>query len=220
MTIRGQQPGRPRAFDVDATLDRAVDAFHRHGHGGTTYAVLEQATGQHRQSLVYAYGDKRALFGAVLDRYAARRLAEVIACLTRTRSPAANLVAAFDLWLQDARSTERRGCLLVAAAGEIGPHDAAVAAKVDAATARLIAAFEDAFTRARRAGELRCDLAPADLARCAVALGDGALLHARNAADATLAEAGFRGFLAAVLNPDRHEAAEPASDGATQRPHT
>ncbi|MGF1474712.1 MAG: TetR/AcrR family transcriptional regulator [Geminicoccaceae bacterium] len=175
-------------------------AFHRYGLAGTTYDVLEQSTGLRRQSLVYAFGDKRALFDAALRRYADRRVEDIVICLTTSTSPAAGIRAAFGLWLNDARDGEHRGCLLVNTAGEVGPHDEAVATIVEAATARLIAAFETAFARARHAGELRTDADIAELSRCAVALGDGALLHAHNAGSAELAEASLRGFLTIVLD--------------------
>ena len=191
--------GRPRSFDRDAVLDAVVETFHRHGLAGTTYDLLERATGLRRQSLVYAFGDKRALFQAALARYAERRIDEFAACLAAPGSPAAGLQAAFALWLEDARDRAHPGCFLVNTAGELGRRDKALAATVEKATARLIVAFEDAFTRARAAKELRTDGEPGELARCAVALGDGALLHARSAGDASLAEASFRGFISSVL---------------------
>ena len=192
-------PGRPRAFDLDVALDAAVDAFHRDGLAGTTYEVLERTTGLRRQSLVYAFGDKRALFEAALRRYADRRVDAIVDCLRAPGSPSAGIRAAFAMWLDDARDAAHPGCLLVNTAGEVGRRDEELSETVEAATARLIAAFEDALARARTAGELRTDAEPADLAHMAVAVGDGALLHARSASNAGLAEASFHGFLTTVL---------------------
>ncbi|WP_119168839.1 TetR/AcrR family transcriptional regulator [Algihabitans albus] len=191
--------GRPRSFDPDAVLDAALTAFHRYGLSAATYDVLERATGLHRQSLVYAFGDKRALFEAALRRYAERRVEEVVACLTAPGSPAAGIKGAFALWLEDARNEARRGCLLVNTAGEVGRRDEALADIVEAATDRLTAAFEEAFSRARAAGELRTEAAPQALADCAVVLGDGALLHARASGQAQRAEASIAAFLTTVV---------------------
>ncbi len=191
--------GRPRGFDASVVLDTVVEAFHRHGLVGTTYEVLEAATGVRRQSLIYAFGDKQTLLAAVLARYAERRVGEIEACLAGPGSPAAAIRHAFALWLDDTRTATTRGCLLVNTAGELAGREPALAARIEAATVRLVRAFAAAFERARATGELCCDAAPGGLAAAAVALGDGALLHARNAGSPALAEASFAGFLAAVL---------------------
>ncbi|NJN56968.1 MAG: hypothetical protein HC879_05440 [Leptolyngbyaceae cyanobacterium SL_5_9] len=57
-----EMPGRPREFDCEATLAKAVDVFWEYGFSRITYALLEQATGLHRQSIVYAFGDKKRCF--------------------------------------------------------------------------------------------------------------------------------------------------------------
>lgn len=194
--------GRPRAFDQDRALDRVVDAFHRHGVRNTTYDVLEQSTGLRRQSLVYAYGDKRALLAQALRRYADARISAVVDSLENGSSPAAGIRAAFDLWLEDAGDPSHPGCLLVNTAGEIGPSDDDLARLIETATTRLMAAFETAFGRARAAGELGTDIEPAALAALAVTLGDGALLHARIAGSAVRAKTSFDAFLEATFKDD------------------
>ncbi|WP_245592666.1 TetR/AcrR family transcriptional regulator [Actinomadura rifamycini] len=62
--------GRPREFDVDERLDRALDVFWRQGYEGTALSDLTAAMGINRPSLYAAYGNKEALFRKVLDRYA------------------------------------------------------------------------------------------------------------------------------------------------------
>ena len=53
---------RPREFDEEQVLRRALEVFHAKGFDGTTLDELEQATGLGRGSLHGAFGDKRALF--------------------------------------------------------------------------------------------------------------------------------------------------------------
>lgn len=61
--------GRPRAFDVEAALDRAVEIFWKNGYEGADLDTLTEAMGINRPSLYAAYGDKRALFFKAVERY-------------------------------------------------------------------------------------------------------------------------------------------------------
>src|SRR5512133_650203 len=61
--------GRPRTFDTDEALDRALKVFWRKGYQGASLSELTKAMGINRPSLYAAFGDKEALFGKVLERY-------------------------------------------------------------------------------------------------------------------------------------------------------
>ena len=63
-------PGRPRAFDTEKALDRAMRVFWRKGYLGTSLSDLIDAMGINRPSLYAAFGNKKSLFRKVLDRYA------------------------------------------------------------------------------------------------------------------------------------------------------
>ncbi|MEV2226195.1 TetR/AcrR family transcriptional regulator [Nocardia vinacea] len=61
--------GRPRSFDADTALGRALEVFWRHGYEGTSLADLTAAMGINKPSLYAAFGNKEELFGKVLARY-------------------------------------------------------------------------------------------------------------------------------------------------------
>src|SRR3977135_1391854 len=61
--------GRPRAFDVDLALDRALHLFWRKGYEGTSLSDLTKAMRINRPSLYAAFGNKETLFRKTLDRY-------------------------------------------------------------------------------------------------------------------------------------------------------
>ncbi len=54
--------GRPRSFDIDRALDRALLVFWRKGYEGASLSDLTKAVGVNRPSLYGAFGDKEALF--------------------------------------------------------------------------------------------------------------------------------------------------------------
>src|SRR6185503_5597935 len=61
--------GRPRAYDADEALRQARNTFWKKGYSATTLDDLSEATGMNRPSLYGAFGDKRALYLATLERY-------------------------------------------------------------------------------------------------------------------------------------------------------
>ena len=73
--------GRPRAFDVDKALDRALEVFWRKGYEGTSLPDLTEAMGINRPSLYAAFGNKESLFRKVLQRYTDEHMAFIGAAL-------------------------------------------------------------------------------------------------------------------------------------------
>jgi AcrR family transcriptional regulator len=65
-----RHPGRPREFDIEEALDKAMLLFWEHGYDGTSLAELSAAMGITKPSLYAAFGDKEQLFEAAVARYA------------------------------------------------------------------------------------------------------------------------------------------------------
>lgn len=61
--------GRPRGFDRDVALRRAMEVFWEHGYDGASMTDLTAAMGINSPSLYAAFGDKEALFRAAVDLY-------------------------------------------------------------------------------------------------------------------------------------------------------
>ena len=64
--------GRPKVFDREAALDKAMTLFWQHGYEATSLADLVAATGAKAPTLYAEFTNKEGLFRAVLDRYIAR----------------------------------------------------------------------------------------------------------------------------------------------------
>jgi TetR/AcrR family transcriptional repressor of nem operon len=157
---------RPRAFDEEAALERALRVFWAKGYGAASLDDLCAATGLGRSSLYAAFRDKRGLYLRALDRYeetSARRLNEI---LTRP-VPAREAIAAFVATLIDdiVAGPGRRGCFIGNCAAELAPGDRETAASVRRSLTRIEAAFRDSLARARARGELSDRVDPAAAAR-------------------------------------------------------
>src|SRR5262249_16450969 len=61
--------GRPRAYEPDVALGKALDLFRKRGFAATSLDDLSAATGMNRPSLYGAFGDKRRLYIKSYQRY-------------------------------------------------------------------------------------------------------------------------------------------------------
>ncbi|MGV9723785.1 TetR/AcrR family transcriptional regulator [Nocardia beijingensis] len=64
--------GRPRSFDRDAALDKAMRLFWARGYEATSIGDLTAAMGIGAPSLYAAFGDKKTLFAEVVANFGAR----------------------------------------------------------------------------------------------------------------------------------------------------
>jgi AcrR family transcriptional regulator len=174
--------GRPREFDVDHVLDRALAVFWRKGYEGTSLTDLTRAMGINRPSLYAAFGSKEGLFRKVLERYAEGPAAYVQEALDEptARAVARRLLGGAADRLTDPRHP--RGCLMVQ--GALACGEAAESVRRELVSHR--AASEDAvrrrFERARADGDLPADTDPADLARYVVTVLRGMAVQAAGGA--------------------------------------
>ena len=67
--IAPKRRGRPRAYEPDIALGKALDLFRRDGFAATSLDDLSAATGMNRPSLYGAFGDKRELYIKSYQRY-------------------------------------------------------------------------------------------------------------------------------------------------------
>lgn len=145
---------RPREFDRDEALDRAMRVFWVKGYSATSTDDLLEAMQIGRQSLYNTFGDKRKLYLEALDRYQQRSIAGHIDRLTHASSPIAGIKALFlGLITEDAGSREM-GCMGVNSVGEFGASDADVNAIRAAGGKRLKQHLLARIGEAQRIGEI------------------------------------------------------------------
>jgi AcrR family transcriptional regulator len=84
MPEKTRERGRPRFFDAEAALDRAVEVFWRQGYEGASLSDLTAAMGINRPSMYAAFGNKDDLFRRAVARYAEINMAYARASLHAT----------------------------------------------------------------------------------------------------------------------------------------
>ena len=176
---------RPREFDADAALDRAMELFWSKGYEATSLDDLCEATGLSRSSLYATFGSKRNLLLRSVDRYVEQRTPSIAAVLTQPLP----IYDAFDALArrfidQIVSGPGRRGCFLGNCAAELPRGDRAALAHVRRGLESTEATFRDALARAAARGELPSGADVGALAR--------------------FLTAGFQGLrLVGKVNPDR-----------------
>src|SRR5580704_11925349 len=166
LAMRHQTPvqlprGRPRSFDTEATVERAMGVFWSRGYHATALPDLLRATKLSRGSLYAAFGDKHSLFLRALDRYVANALTRMDIELAPRREPVDGLRAYLAGYVdRNSGANGRRGCLLVATTMELAGQDADVNRRVAGFFRDMEGRVADALSRAKTAGRLADGVEP------------------------------------------------------------
>jgi len=157
---------RPREFDIEQALERAMNVFWTKGYEGASLQDLLEAMNIARGSLYKAFQDKHSVYLAALDRYDRTEIQRAVDVL-RDRS-AGDGAARIHRFLEDARAAvvrrhDRRGCFLCNAAVDRAPMDAGIQAKVLAMMKRMergvAAALSESALAARWPAKRRAEAA-------------------------------------------------------------
>ncbi|MFC3456077.1 TetR/AcrR family transcriptional regulator [Amycolatopsis speibonae] len=182
--------GRPRAFDKDQTLERAVELFWSRGYGTTSIQDLVDTLGVERGSLYGTFGDKRhfyldavRLYWDVYERHLTTALDSVplLPALREILTHPARL----DEILSDAG--EPHGCLVGNTTAELVPHDSEATELVSRLYRRFTDLVTDALRRAQATGEVTGKARPEDQAQLLLYLVQGLSLVSRASLDKTTA---------------------------------
>lgn len=137
---------RPRSFDEEEVLARAMKLFWRHGFEATTYKALEAESGVGVKSLFNTFGEKEELFIRALGLY--RKTAENIIAQVFDPPSVDAIIMLFHVMGQPTSEEEdikNAGCLMVNTVFELGRASDAVRAEVDAYRAMWRMTFESAL---------------------------------------------------------------------------
>jgi AcrR family transcriptional regulator len=173
--------GRPRAYQPEIALGKALDLFRKDGFAATSLDDLSAATGMNRPSLYGAFGDKRELYIKSYARYRADArdaMIEIFRDEMPIRKRLARIYAvALDIYLSGEAGP--RGCFTVMTAASEAVADPEIRAMVLEGFSELDKAFAACFRLAKEKGELAPSADPAVLAQLASATIHTVAIRAR-----------------------------------------
>jgi AcrR family transcriptional regulator len=150
--------GRPRSFDREQALERALAVFWEHGYETTSISLLTEAMGVSPASLYAAFGDKRQLFSEALERYL-DTYGAFTAAAVREEPTAYGAVARMlrEATLAFTRPGHPPGCLLITAATNCTRESADIKARLRDLRRANTDALKQKIAAGKRAGELPPD---------------------------------------------------------------
>jgi TetR/AcrR family transcriptional repressor of nem operon len=149
---------RPREFDRDAALKRAMSVFWAKGYAGASTEDLLEAMSIGRQSMYAAFGDKRTLYVESLERYQQDSVGGHLDRLRSALSPIAGIENLLLGLIAPDDDTRLLGCMGVGSIGEFGATDAELAALRARSGAILFKALAAQLRAAQEAGEIDTSL--------------------------------------------------------------
>lgn len=183
MNVAGKTPiGRPRGFDADAALERAMVVFWEQGYEGASLTDLTTAMGITKTSMYAAFGNKEDLFRKALELYEEGPAAYVARALVQ---PTAREVAAAFLAGSVATSTRPgcpAGCLSVQGSLAAGESGRAARDILTAWRDQGRAHLHDRFRQAVDDGDLPPETDPGVLARYVMTMANGIAVQAAGGA--------------------------------------
>jgi TetR/AcrR family transcriptional repressor of nem operon len=156
--------GRPKQFDPDGAVDKAMQLFWRKGFADTTPQDLVAELGIGKGSLYNTFASKRQLFDLALRRYVDMRVAGVVATLHGPGPATERLRTALGRLAEADVAVSSRGCLAVNTTVELAGSDAAAADAVGRMFQRLEDEFRAVIEQGQRAGEIAAGRDAGDLA--------------------------------------------------------
>lgn len=184
MAMSRKASGRPKCFDPDEALERAMRLFWTKGYDGVTIKDLTKTMRINRPSLYATFGNKEELFSKALVRYAQSNFSSAsfaIQSTTVRAAVAAMLHAAADFL---ANPRHPPGCFIVVAALAGSDQSKRVLRAFCGARTGGFEAWRDRFARAQAEGEIPAFPAAADLACYIITVVSGMTVAARSGVSA------------------------------------
>jgi TetR/AcrR family transcriptional repressor of nem operon len=146
---------RPKNFDEQEVLTRAVNLFWCKGYHATSIQDVVENLCINRASLYDTYGDKHMLFIKALKHYQSIQADALIKIIENAGTVKETIKGIFDLAVTDIlQDTSRKGCFMANATLELANSDKEIAQIVSANRQKIEKAFYEAIMKGQQRGEI------------------------------------------------------------------
>ncbi|MEP3778948.1 MAG: TetR/AcrR family transcriptional regulator [Paracoccaceae bacterium] len=179
--ISTKKVGRPKIFDRDEALTKAIGVFWKHGYEGASMKLLTDAMGINSPSLYAEFGDKHALYLEAINSYATNDACTPLVALETESDLRAAVHAFFEAVIDYStqHASGATGCFLVSCVSTSAGHDAGAATLLRDAIASTDTRIAARFDREIEKGTLGPDFPSAARARLMFDLRQGMVFRAR-----------------------------------------
>jgi TetR/AcrR family transcriptional repressor of nem operon len=175
---------RPKQFDREDALTKAIGVFRKHGYASASTEVLLEGIGIGRQSLYDTFGDKRRLYLEALRRYNSESVSAAVAHVESSPSALKGIENMLFDYVTRKPAEHALGCMGINSICEFGMGDSEVGEINRASGATLQTAFAKALRKAKAAGEVPESLQERDAAQFILATLAGMKVQAKGGASA------------------------------------
>ncbi|WP_411994158.1 TetR/AcrR family transcriptional regulator [Agarivorans sp. DSG3-1] len=174
--------GRPRSFDAEDALEKALEVFWQKGYEGASLNELTQAMGINKPSMYAAFGNKEQLFLQAIELYEKRPQAFFYPALEQP-----TIYDVVDFMLKGAVANlsdpdQPQGCVIVQGALSCSESARTIKEALKARRAEGSIALQQRFERAQQEQDLAPDADPEALAHYLATVLQGLNVHATNGA--------------------------------------
>lgn len=175
--------GRPRSFDRDQALSRALSVFWSKGYADTSMTDLTGAMGINSPSLYAAFGSKEDLFREAVRLYTGTEGAALWASMREARTAREAIEGLLLATAEVNGKIDRpKGCLLVLSGAHPDALPEEACDEVSKIRADSLAAMEERLREGQAAGEIAPDADPAAIAAFYATVQQGMTFRAREGA--------------------------------------
>tara|TARA_R110002153_G_scaffold18021_2_gene62946 strand:+ start:7662 stop:8246 length:585 start_codon:yes stop_codon:yes gene_type:complete len=146
--------GRPRQFNTEKAIEQAMQQFWRGGYTATSLQNLLDSMRISKSSLYQSFGNKENLFIRCLDNYQATFNKTLSELLKSSTSGLMFIEQLLESVIQEANNSERKGCLLVNTANELGVKDPLITATIERGFNAVRITIKKALEKAILEGDL------------------------------------------------------------------